>query len=255
MSTYLFPYKLASLSCKALADAMELTRIKPINSAYKPKQEDVIINWGSHNEAINQLASNLRVINHPSNVEAASNKLSAFRALTDAGINVPVYFTPDRFNQIPEAKRNKLYARTLLESHSGNGIHVVDYAGFQALGNQVKLVTLPVDNTSEWRVHVVNGRVIFVQKKAKPTGTDANPDIKTHAHGWIFKHMDIKPPQSMQNLAINAVAALGLDFGAVDIAYNKNTKTSTVFEINTAPGLEGETINAYRDAFFDLLNN
>ena len=47
MSLYIFPYKLASKSAKALADALGVKRIKPIGSNYIPNPIDIIINWGS----------------------------------------------------------------------------------------------------------------------------------------------------------------------------------------------------------------
>jgi D-alanine-D-alanine ligase-like ATP-grasp enzyme len=41
----------------------------------------------------------------------------------------------------------------------------------------------------------------------------------------------------------------GLDFGAVDVIWNAQKEKPYVLEINTAPGLEGQTIADYA-AFF-----
>jgi D-alanine-D-alanine ligase-like ATP-grasp enzyme len=49
-------------------------------------------------------------------------------------------------------------------------------------------------------------------------------------------------------LSVEAVAALGLDFGAVDIIEDKEGNFY-VLEINTAPGLEGHTVTSYAKAF------
>jgi glutathione synthase/RimK-type ligase-like ATP-grasp enzyme len=48
-------------------------------------------------------------------------------------------------------------------------------------------------------------------------------------------------------MAVHCVSALGLDFGAVDVIENK--KGSWILEVNTAPGLEGQTLEVYRSAF------
>lgn len=46
-----------------------------------------------------------------------------------------------------------------------------------------------------------------------------------------------------------AVKACGLDFGAVDIIWNNHYQKAYVLEINTAPGLEGSSVDNYRKAF------
>jgi len=50
-------------------------------------------------------------------------------------------------------------------------------------------------------------------------------------------------------VALAAVSALGLDFGAVDIIYNEHENQYYVLEVNTAPGLEGTTVEKYAEAF------
>ncbi len=40
----------------------------------------------------------------------------------------------------------------------------------------------------------------------------------------------------------------GLDFGAVDLGHHPEYGTF-IYEINTAPGLQGETVNDYADYF------
>jgi glutathione synthase/RimK-type ligase-like ATP-grasp enzyme len=39
--------------------------------------------------------------------------------------------------------------------------------------------------------------------------------------------------------------ASGLDFGAVDVIWNERQQRAYVLEINSAPGLEGTTIDDY----------
>jgi len=50
---------------------------------------------------------------------------------------------------------------------------------------------------------------------------------------------------------VNAVNALGLDFGAVDIVYNNPERLATVIEVNSAPGMEAgsTTLFNYVKAF------
>ena len=48
-------------------------------------------------------------------------------------------------------------------------------------------------------------------------------------------------PEVVKNTSIEAVLALNLDFGAVDIAYNEKDDNCVVLEVNTAPGMRRQT--------------
>lgn len=58
-------------------------------------------------------------------------------------------------------------------------------------------------------------------------------------------------PENALNAAIQAVRALGLNFGAVDIGWNERDGPC-VFEINTAPGIEESSLEAYTIALKTL---
>jgi glutathione synthase/RimK-type ligase-like ATP-grasp enzyme len=44
---------------------------------------------------------------------------------------------------------------------------------------------------------------------------------------------------------------MGLDFGAVDIGHRLIDNQFFVFEVNTAPGLEGTTLDKYAKAIYN----
>jgi D-alanine-D-alanine ligase-like ATP-grasp enzyme len=54
-------------------------------------------------------------------------------------------------------------------------------------------------------------------------------------------------------MACDAIINLGLDFGAVDIIYNEKNNRWVVLEVNTAPGLSGETLNRYVEMIKELV--
>jgi hypothetical protein len=116
------------------------------------------------------------------------------------------------------------------------------------------LYTQYVKKKKEFRVHVYNGKAIFVQEKRKrknePVG---NQLIRSHRHGWVFCIKDIVEPDGLRVLGVNAVRACGLDFGAVDIIYNEHYNKMYVLEINSAPGIEGSTLEAYTNAICEGL--
>ena len=52
--------------------------------------------------------------------------------------------------------------------------------------------------------------------------------------------------------ALACLAKTGLDFGAVDVIYTKDERVY-VLEINTAPGLEGQTVLDYKVFFEEII--
>ena len=55
---------------------------------------------------------------------------------------------------------------------------------------------------------------------------------------------------TLKEAAVKAVNSLGLDFGAVDICEDEEGNPY-VFEVNTAPGIEGTTVEKYHTAFIE----
>jgi D-alanine-D-alanine ligase-like ATP-grasp enzyme len=101
---------------------------------------------------------------------------------------------------------------------------------------------------------VVGKRVVLVQRKARdPRCDNPNWKVRNHDNGFIFVRNDVDPDPQVVEQAVKAVVALGLDFGAADIIWNEKQKRAVVLEVNTAPGLEGSTINDYAQGFRQLL--
>ena len=142
----------------------------------------------------------------------------------------------------------KVVCRHLLRSNSGRGIEIID-PGVDI--PDAPLYTEYVKKASEWRVHVAFGNVIDVTRKIKdPTREVTNWQVRNHDNGFIFVRESGEPPcQSIITHALKAVDLLGLDFGAVDVIWNQHQERAYVLEVNTAPGLDGETtLNAYTKA-------
>jgi glutathione synthase/RimK-type ligase-like ATP-grasp enzyme len=99
----------------------------------------------------------------------------------------------------------------------------------------------------------VGGEVIFTQRKARKTSVEEpNWAVRNLAGGFVYVAAEAGegPPDE---LAIKAVAALGLDFGAVDVILGRDGQFY-VLEVNTACGLEERTADKYVEAFKEMLN-
>lgn len=244
-----FPYKLGSSSAKALANGL---RVKRVRSTYEPRRNDVIINWG-RSSPITYVRTHLDLNNHEA-IALACNKLKTFTKLTGRGFND----VPDWTAWIEEAKGwiengDKVYCRTSLTGHSGSGIVVA--SSIDELVD-APLYTKATKHKHEFRVHVFKGSVIDVQQKKRRIGYDgADTGIRNHSNGYIYARSTVEYPEELLTASIKAVELLGLDFGAVDIGYRERDNKVFVFEVNTAPGLTGTTLEKYIQTFKEWINN
>jgi hypothetical protein len=99
----------------------------------------------------------------------------------------------------------------------------------------------------EFRVHTFQGRSLRAGEKIHRVGIDFQPHpwIRAHQTGWRVSYRGVAKP--IRRLARSAVAALGLDFGAVDIGQRED-ESLLVLEVNRAPGIEAGTLAAYTHA-------
>lgn len=172
--------------------------------------------------------------------------------MRDAGVRVPEFTTSRAEAQQwwQDNQRPIILGRTR-HGMAARGIQV--YEPGQALGEH-ELYVKHVPNQREYRVHVVRGEVIRVQGKYLDVPADhTNPYIKNHAQGFRFRTPERRLNRERTNQAINAVVALDLDFGAVDLCKGDDGQTY-VFEVNTAPACSPMTLEAYVGAFTRILN-
>lgn len=242
----IYPYKPGSTSARALAQAVGGLRLTHNNSRFRPRATDLIINWGSTNP---YAPTNL---NSPVFVALATEKTQCLRILSEAGIPVPP-FTVDREEAREMAREGrKVVCRTLTRANSGRGIVMADTPD-QVVA--APLYTQYIKKQDEYRVHVFNGRVIDVQRKMRRRDVpddQVNWQVRNHSNGFVFGREGVELPEHVHARAIQAIARLSLDFGAVDIIYNARQNEYYVLEINTAPGLSGTTLERYAEAVNEL---
>jgi hypothetical protein len=98
------------------------------------------------------------------------------------------------------------------------------------------------EKNREIRVHCAHGKVLFVKEKPLADGvTQANQAV-THESWRTMKWSEFENDALHKALraALDAVRAIGLDFGGVDVMVNDENGEVAVCEVNTAPTLDGE---------------
>jgi glutathione synthase/RimK-type ligase-like ATP-grasp enzyme len=223
-----------------LACALGGKVLKKENSKYIRRSGDVVINWGASD------AGNLSSLNLAGNVAKAANKLHSFRALAEAGVSIPAFSS----SKDTVDWTGLTVVRHKLSGHSGEGIELRDASDLP----HAPLYVQYIPKKAEYRVHVVGKRVVLVQRKARnPECDNPNWKVRNHDNGFIFVRNDVKPPEEVLTQAVRAVVALGLDFGATDVIWNEKNSRAYVLEVNTAPGLEGSTIDDYAQGFRNFI--
>ena len=257
MNTFMYAYNEHSESAKALSQAMGIKRIKHLNSKFAGRMDQTVINWGASRLPIRNYGIN--IINHPEAVGICSNKLSLFDYLVSQECDDLI---PEWTTNIDTAKlwaigwpNYKVVERHVLNGHSGAGIRIVtDQADLQPAPLYVKYIP----KRDEFRVHMVGGEIIDIQQKKKRLDFDeeVNYNIRNHAGGFIYARENLNVPDNVLNVAhmtYDTFVDQDLDIAAMDIIYNSKLDRAYLLEINTAPGLEGQTVQLYADALKELI--
>lgn len=218
---------------------------------YRPAGNDTIINWG----CTEQRFDDRYYLNKPRNVAVACNKRDTYRTLGDLEY-VPRNTCDAFLAQEWLGEGRTLLARHTLTGYGGAGMELVTPDHVPDVLNAPLYVEY-VKKQYEYRVHVVGGRPIHVQQKRLRDGVEKDDmtfKIRNANRGWVFCIEDVVAPDAVLASSVEAVELLGLDFGAVDIGWNTHYQRATMYEVNTAPGLNSPTcIEAYVRAFREIM--
>ena len=215
-----------------------------------------------------------KILNSQEMIRAASDKRGARRVFQEKGVPIPPLFL--RASDIGEGDL-PVIGRT---SHHTKG------RGFWYC---TKMPQIPkavaggathflgfVPNTREYRVHTFINRKTFSKEtedrrpenytsvkisekvwigQGKPNPSEPQ---KNHRFGWSFLGQQGRREEELnvvRQAAREAIASLGMDFGAVDVMYHTSTKMPYVLEVNSCPSLADEsadTCERYARKILDL---
>lgn len=244
---------------RAIASELGARITRRRDSRFRADSAAAIINWGSTN------APDLpTVINSSRSVLTAVDK-ELLRGLLSAteGVRVPKRLDLMQAQQkLLDGKR--IVARSLLRASGGRGMAVVhpgEHIPERVDGVPVKAYYEYIPKSKEYRVHCASGYGIFhIQQKRRRQTVDGGGDvydneIRNAGNGWVYCHNEIQEiPSEVLHQGWAGFEASGLDFGAVDVIYMQRRNRAWVLEINTAPGLEGATVQKYGEMLRFLLN-
>lgn len=272
--------RVSKTSKVSLRPALRCRRITPWSKRVQPVvPHTVVINFGGGALPLRPHADTV-VLNPPDKVAASANKLRTFELLKAANVPHVKWTTSVEDVRAWLAKGASVLARLSLSSSSGRGIRVIRPAQAGEDGGtgvavdvcSAPLYTRYFPKTHEFRVHVVNGKAIdLTEKKLKEEFRENRENrslVRSFDNGWVHAHDSLSLAATtdlgtIKQLGVDAVRAVGLDFGAVDILAclsvpdsggNRSLSKAVVCEVNSAPGIENEaTKNAYVAAFNEII--
>jgi glutathione synthase/RimK-type ligase-like ATP-grasp enzyme len=250
---FVYPYKQGSRSALALAKAVGAKLIRLQGSNFKPAPNKTIINWGS--TQLPEEYKVCKVLNSPEKLGVVTNKKTFFEscaaASKQASPKIPLFTT-----NIEEAKKwfidgkvKTVFIRRILNGHSGAGIVEVNSLEELSLsGKNGELFVQYIPKRYEYRIHIAKDEPFVIQQKLAKTEFDGEKTFKIRniANGFIYAKNIATPPEDVLIQAKKAAKLSGLDFAAVDVIYNVLLESAFVLEINSAPGIDGTTIDSYK---------
>jgi glutathione synthase/RimK-type ligase-like ATP-grasp enzyme len=194
------------------------------------------------------------ILNPPHQVANAVDKLQTLKLLTARQVPCLTFTVDPAIARTWLAEGRSIVCRSIINGHSGQGIDIIKYEDWRRAGRPeaqfpagVKLFTKYFPKREEVRVHVFKGNVLGYARKMARRGVEADPWVRSHGNGWVFGVDGVERDDRACDAAIRAVSSLGLDFAAVDIGLGRDGVA--VFEVNSAPGMEGRTLESYVVAF------
>jgi hypothetical protein len=195
-------------------------------------------------------ATSENCLNRLEAVQRASNKLGALQLFGDHGVPIPPHLQVGGYAEVENYRR--IFRKN--ERHAGNDNplivepnEVVDLAHANTFDYCMECINV----AREFRVHVFREAAIIYQEKLPRKGVQQHPYIRSSNRGWrLVKCKNPFPNGSLAIPAVQAVAALGLDFGAVDVLMDP-TGHFDVVEVNTAPGLNEQKASRYAKAMVE----
>lgn len=238
---------------KALQRALVYKVDNPVYRRASPKQIVARAPVISRRGNVLRAGRSSSVRNHFLVTQRPLNKVEQFEKFTEQGISCP-RFTLTSAN-VGELGKT-VFARTLINATNGRGIVEFEPASGGPIP-RAPLYTEYIPKKAEYRFHVFGSDVIDIQQKKKKrefNEDERDTRIRNLHNGYIYSRDGVNPPNGAADLAIRAVAALGYQYGAVDLIYNEKRNQCYVLEVNSRPGLMNTTLERYCNAIIEMFN-
>jgi len=183
-------------------------------------------------------------------IRLVSNKIKFSNMLLENSINSPI-FSKD----IPSEDDFPLFIRKTLSSYGGKGIvPCKNIDEFINNGGRNYYWTKFIPTSSEYRVHVLGGEVMKIQKKVFSGEVEPEFPIRNLENNYHFSLRENydKFPKLLEVITELNKIITG-KFYSLDIGYSKILEKYFIFEGNSASGMNENTSNIYAEYLIDKI--
>jgi glutathione synthase/RimK-type ligase-like ATP-grasp enzyme len=185
-------------------------------------------------------------------IENTANKMKMKAIFSEAGVNSPRYLSNNdtaKDTIMSGYLGEHLFFKTPYHSR-GRGMVIYDNKESAVTQNKQGYFEQAQVSDREFRVHVMDGEVFYVDEKRVREG-ESHSTVKNMDNGYKFRRPLKDYPPEVESESIKAVLALGLDFGAADVGVNENG--TWIYEVNSAASLRTKTRKLYQKALVKLI--
>lgn len=208
-------------------------------------ENDYTIRWGNWTDGINKGI----VFNSSQSIKNTIDKENVVMTLRKNHVRAPRIIKPGSKTEFPIIGRK-------YEHKSGNDIKIVDSID-ECLTEESDYYTRYLYFKKEYRVHIIDQDVFFVEKKYSEN-VEKEFSIRTKTYGYKMKRIAIKDFnntefEKIKMLAQRSVHALGLDFGIVNIGLANNDRFYTIDVDSSSNWITNECLGEYIEKFIEVM--
>ena len=188
----------------------------------------LVLNWGAQES----LPGDLVALNRPEAVRIASDQVESVRRLGELAPRTVL--RPDDLNLLGSERvvaKQRHGAR-------GSGKTVIDADAAWSERCRYDLFQQLVPRHREYRVSLLNGRVVSAYLKRPPDGTPPD-DLRPN---WTHEQVDVLP-RAVISAAREGARRVGLDYSGVDVIQDPSGRVYCL-EVNAAPGMSEQTLRS-----------
>lgn len=207
-------------SAEALSLALDARRHNPYSVRHKGNY-DLVFNYGYAGGALHHLGKN--IINAPEGVLNSINKITTYRKLKESKVPTCNYVLDQK--DVPKSWTWAVCRETVVGSNC-EGVMIT--RPYDLIPN-CPLYTEFFKHDAEYRMVIYKDRVLGRYRKCN-----------LHEGNFDLEYMLAQGFEELDESAINAVKAVGLDYAGVDVLCQEKTGKHIVLEVNSGPLLMDE---------------
>lgn len=224
---------------------------------FAKSKKSVVVRHGASKQARENGKRFTVEVNSIAAINNCANKETMKRLLTEHGVATTDSF-PNTAENRELFKRNGWNVVYKIKNHRrGIGMEFLTVGEIDKLAapQYNGLIERRINVKREWRVHAcpLLNKTYSLEKRRR---TDAQGPAR-NIENCVFREMENAPPPpegwaNALTLCLNAVRALELDTGAVDLAWSGTN--FYVIEVNSGPGLGDKSKSWYQTTYQELIN-